>query len=63
MKGLALQIAKEYKFLIGEQDVDGMTSLQLLSVKPEAFHRKHEDGFLEKLINYGNGIYLNHVYS
>ncbi|XP_031285356.1 ankyrin repeat-containing protein ITN1-like [Pistacia vera] len=50
--GLALQIAKEYKFLIGEQDVDGMTSLQLLSCKPEAFHRKREDGFLEKIVNY-----------
>ncbi|XP_031285132.1 protein ACCELERATED CELL DEATH 6-like [Pistacia vera] len=48
---LALQIAKEYKSLIGEQDVDGMTPLQLLSCKPEAFKRKREENFLKKLIN------------
>lgn len=46
---LALQIAKGYKSLIVEQDVDGMTPLQLLSCKPEAFKRKHEESFLKKL--------------
>ncbi|XP_044483286.1 protein ACCELERATED CELL DEATH 6-like isoform X2 [Mangifera indica] len=49
---LALQIAKEYKSLIVEQDVDGMTPLQLLSCKPEAFKRKHEESFLKKLIKW-----------
>ncbi|KAJ0084880.1 hypothetical protein Patl1_30690 [Pistacia atlantica] len=48
---LALQIAKEYKSLIGEKDVDGMTPLQLLSCKPEAFKRKREENCLKKLIN------------
>ncbi|XP_031260824.1 ankyrin repeat-containing protein At2g01680-like [Pistacia vera] len=51
---LALQIAKDHQFLINEKDTDGLTSLQLLSLKPEAFKRKHGDGFLKKLINSGN---------
>ncbi|GMP67143.1 hypothetical protein CsSME_00027232 [Camellia sinensis var. sinensis] len=36
---LALLIAKEYEYLIGEQDRDGMTALQLLSCNPSAFKK------------------------
>ncbi|GAY32068.1 hypothetical protein CUMW_273200 [Citrus unshiu] len=41
---LALQIANDYRYLIEEQDVDGMTALQLLACKPEAFDRKRAEG-------------------
>lgn len=50
---LALQIANDYKYLIEEQDVDGMTALQLLACKPEAFDRKRAEGFFNKIIYYG----------
>ncbi|KAH9700634.1 ANK REP REGION domain-containing protein [Citrus sinensis] len=46
---LALLIANDYKYLIDEKDVDGMTALQLLACKPEAFSRKHVEGILKKL--------------
>ncbi|KAL7216041.1 hypothetical protein ACSBR1_028064 [Camellia fascicularis] len=36
---LALLIAKKYQYLIGEQDRDGMTALQLLSCNPSAFKK------------------------
>ena len=49
---LALQIANDYGYLIKEQDVDGMTALQLLACKPEAFDRKWAEGFFNKLIYY-----------
>ncbi|KAH9700633.1 ANK REP REGION domain-containing protein [Citrus sinensis] len=49
---LALEIAKEYKYLIGEKDMDGMTALQLLSCKPEAFKLKQERGFFKKLLHF-----------
>ncbi|KAK9175853.1 hypothetical protein WN944_027863 [Citrus x changshan-huyou] len=52
---LALLIANDYKYLIDEKDVDGMTALQLLACKPEAFSRKHVEGILKKLtscVNY-----------
>ncbi|KAH9700636.1 ANK REP REGION domain-containing protein [Citrus sinensis] len=49
---LALQIANDYRYLIEEQDVDGMTALQLLACKPEAFDRKRAEGFFNKLIYY-----------
>ncbi|KAH9660789.1 ANK REP REGION domain-containing protein [Citrus sinensis] len=49
---LALEIAKEYKYLIGEKDIDGMTALQLLSCKPEAFKLKQERGFFKKLLHF-----------
>ncbi|KAH9660792.1 ANK REP REGION domain-containing protein [Citrus sinensis] len=48
---LALLIANDYKYLIDEKDVDGMTALQLLACKPEAFSRKHVEGILKKLIS------------
>ncbi|KAF2303694.1 hypothetical protein GH714_021297 [Hevea brasiliensis] len=43
---LALQIAKDYRHLIGEKDGDGMTALQLLSCNPSAFKCDSEEGFI-----------------
>ncbi|XP_031284938.1 uncharacterized protein LOC116143615 [Pistacia vera] len=48
---LALQIANDYKNLIEQKDMDGMTALQLLSCKPEAFSCQSECDFFDKLIN------------
>lgn len=50
---LAFQIANDYKFLIHEHDSEGMTAVQLLACKPEAFQRR-EPGIFRKVINYGN---------
>jgi hypothetical protein len=50
---LALQIAKKFGQLVGEQDADGMTALQLLSCNREAFQRADERGFLDQILNYG----------
>ncbi|KAH7561037.1 hypothetical protein ACOSP7_016419 [Xanthoceras sorbifolium] len=49
---VALQIANDYKYLIGEKDADDMTALQLLACKPEAFNGRREQGFFfSKLIH------------
>ncbi|KAL5831146.1 hypothetical protein ACOSQ3_016572 [Xanthoceras sorbifolium] len=49
---LALQIANEYKHLIGEKDTDDMTALQLLACKSEAFDADVKmDFFFSKLIH------------
>ncbi|ESR37814.1 hypothetical protein CICLE_v10028400mg [Citrus x clementina] len=53
---LALQIAHDYWYLIEEQDVDGMTALQLLACKLEAFDRKRAEGFFNKLIYCGERV-------
>lgn len=60
---LALQIANDYRYLIEEQDVDGMTALQLLACKPEAFDRKRAEGFFNKLIYCGEVFLIKTEYN
>ncbi|XP_042752552.1 protein ACCELERATED CELL DEATH 6 isoform X3 [Lactuca sativa] len=47
---LALDIAKTYPRLIGEEDGDGMTALQLLACKPSVFNNGFEANFFKRFI-------------
>ncbi|KAF7140026.1 hypothetical protein RHSIM_Rhsim06G0147300 [Rhododendron simsii] len=47
---LALFIATRYKYLVDEQDRDGMTALQLLACNSLAFKSRGGGGFLERLL-------------
>ncbi|CAI9265534.1 unnamed protein product [Lactuca saligna] len=47
---LALDIAKTYPMLIGEEDGDGMTALQLLACKPSVFNHGFEANFFKRFI-------------
>ncbi|XP_023742800.1 ankyrin repeat-containing protein At5g02620 [Lactuca sativa] len=48
---LAHDIAEAYPMLIGEQDGDGMTGLQLLACKPSAFNHGFEENFFKRFIS------------
>nr|GMC78653.1 ankyrin repeat-containing protein At5g02620-like isoform X1 [Ipomoea batatas] len=48
---LALCIAERHGCLIGEQDGDGMTALQLLALNPSAFEVGKKNRFIKLLVN------------
>ncbi|KAK7850410.1 hypothetical protein CFP56_001015 [Quercus suber] len=51
--GLALNIARRFRHIIGEEDQDEMTALQLLSCMPSAFEPVRRSG--SHVINFTNG--------